>query len=77
MNTEKLFDAMNEIDEAYKTEALVRNGYLSEAEMESAEMIDAQHLKTTAKFGSKRLLTFALAACLLLALAISFALWII
>ena len=71
MSTEKLFDAMNEIDEAYKTEALIRNGYLSEPEKESAEMIDAQHLKTTAKFGSKRLLTFALAACLLLALAIT------
>lgn len=74
MNREKLFDAMNGIDEAFKTEALIRNGYLSgpEApEKEILEMIDSKHLKTMAKSSSKRVLTIALAACLVLALAIT------
>ena len=74
MNTEKLMDAMNGIDEAYKTEALLRNGYLSETDdsgKENTIVIDAQHLKTTAKKNSKRILTIALAACLVLALAIT------
>ena len=74
MSTEKLFDAMNEIDEAYKTEALIRNGYLSDAEAsvkEISEMNVSKHLKTTAKNSSKRILTIALAACLVIALAIT------
>lgn len=74
MKTEKLFDAMDQIDEAYKTEALIRNGYLSDAEAsgkESAEMDISRHLKTTAKKSSKRILTIALVACLVLALAIT------
>ncbi len=74
MNREKLFDAMNGIDEAFKTEALIRNGYLSgpeTPEKEILEMIDSKQLKTMAKSSSKRVLTIALAACLILALAIT------
>ena len=75
MNTEKLLDAMNEIEESFKTEALLRNGYLSDAESsvkEISEMNDlSKHLKTTAKKSSKRILTIALAACLVIALAIT------
>ena len=50
MKTEKLFDAMNEIDESFKTEALIRNGYLSDAEASEKEIIElnvSKHLKTT------------------------------
>ena len=74
MKTEILFDAMNEIDESFKTEALIRNGYLSDAEASEKEIIEmnvSKHLKTTAKNSSKRLLTIALAACLVIALAIT------
>ena len=75
MNTEKLFDAMNDIKEEYKTEALIRNGYLSDTETSVKEMSEmseiSKQLKTTAKKGSRRVLTIALAACLVLALAIT------
>ena len=75
MSTEKLFEAMNDIDETFKTEALIRNGYLSDAEASEKEISEmkevSQHLKTTAKNSPKRLLTIALAACLVIALAIT------
>ena len=75
MSAEKLFDAMNDINEAYKTEALIRNGYLADTEASVKEITErseiSKHLKITAKKGSRRVLTIALAACLVLALAIT------